>query len=435
MEAGAIGHQVQFQHDFSADWSLLLGGGYRETDLEGYSTEAELAAGRQFLYVDGQTLSRQRRYRDYDANHTVVRGELSGRFDTGTVRHRTLVGADYDRFVNSQVFLRYRPPVVTTQTTQSGNQINIYNPIYGQFPLPTPTPQTDRVDESEAWGVYVQDQVQIAKQLQARAGARYDNFKTYGNNRATGARTSESDSKISPQVGLVFDATREVALYAVYGQGFRQNLGVDAAGNAFEPEETASSEAGVRLAVLDLQATVSLFSMTKSNILTADPANNGFSLALGEAQSRGVEFDLVGSLPSDIAMWLSYAFVDAKVTEDVRDVNFGQPVRTGDRLINVPEHTISLMASKGFLVARRKLTLGGGVLHVGERLGETATDFELPSYTTLRVFGSYVITKGMEAQAMVNNLTNETYYTNSFSRLWVAPGAPLNGSLTLRYRF
>jgi hypothetical protein len=27
------------------------------------------------------------------------------------------------------------------------------------------------------------------------------------------------------------------------------------------------------------------------------------------------------------------------------------------------------------------------------------------------------------------------YYTNSFSRLWVAPGAPRNATVTLRYRF
>jgi len=41
----------------------------------------------------------------------------------------------------------------------------------------------------------------------------------------------------------------------------------------------------------------------------------------------------------------------------------------------------------------------------------------------------------LEIAAEVNNLADEEYYTNSFSRLWVAPGAPRNATVTLRYRF
>lgn len=58
IEAEAAGHQVQLQHSFSDSWSLLLGGSYRQTSLEGFSTEAELAGSRQKLSVDGQSLSR-----------------------------------------------------------------------------------------------------------------------------------------------------------------------------------------------------------------------------------------------------------------------------------------------------------------------------------------------------------------------------------------
>jgi iron complex outermembrane receptor protein len=35
----------------------------------------------------------------------------------------------------------------------------------------------------------------------------------------------------------------------------------------------------------------------------------------------------------------------------------------------------------------------------------------------------------------VQNLFDETYYTNSFATLWVQPGAPRTGSVGVRLRF
>lgn len=436
LEADALGHQLQLQHDFSEDWSLLLGAGYRETDLEGFSTEAELANGRQRLSGEGRTLSRQRRFRDYEAAHTVVRAELEGRFMTGSLEHRILVGADHDRFENDQLFLRFRPPAVSgNPSAQSGNVIDILSPVYGRFPLPVPGPLTNRLDEQKAWGVYVQDQVRISDRLQIRVGARYDDFTNESLNRANGARSSVSDSKLSPQLGAVFSLTDTLTLYGAYGQGFRQNSGADFAGRAFQPEETESAEIGARFSMAGLEATLSVFSMSKSNILTADPTNAGFSIAIGEAESRGLEFDLSGELPGDVDVWLSYAHIDAEASRDVLDFNFGLAIRAGDRLINVPDHSLSLMASKDFDLGGNELELGAGLQYVGERVGETATSFELPAYTTLRMFGTYEFSDELELFAEINNLADEEFYTNSFARLWVAPGAPRNVTVTLRYSF
>lgn len=152
IEAEATGHQVQLQHSFSDSWSLLLGGNYRQTSLEGFSTEAELAGSRQKLNIDGQSLSRQRRYRSYDADHYVLRGELAGDFELGGMRHRVLFGADFDQFENSQLFLRFRPATnASNPTDQAANIININVPVYGRFPLPTPGPQTNRLDVQKAF--------------------------------------------------------------------------------------------------------------------------------------------------------------------------------------------------------------------------------------------------------------------------------------------
>jgi len=438
LEADATGHQLQLQHDFDDSWSLLVGAGYRATDLQGFSTEAELATARQRLFVDGQTLSRQRRFRDYEAEHTVYRAEISGRFETGALEHRLLAGFDYDQFSNDQLFLRVRPPSVAgNPSAAAGNVINIFNPIYGQFPLPTPGPQTNRLDEQEAWGFYIQDQVKLSDRLHIRLGGRYDDFSADGLNRANNTSTSFSETKFSPQAGFVFEATDVFTLYGSYGQGFRANSGTDFAGKAFAPEESESFELGSKITLLDgdLEATIAVFSMTKTNIITADPVNAGFSLAIGEAESRGLEVDVTAELPGELDLRISYAYVAAQVAKDGLDPNFAALIRKGDRLINVPQHTLSALVSKEYEVGGRELEIGGGVLFVGERLGETATAFELPAYTTLRLFATYDLTDDLELSAQVTNLADTDFYTNSFSRLWVAPGAPRNVTVALRYSF
>lgn len=438
LEAEATGHQLQLQHDFSKDWSALIGAGYRETSLDGFSSEAELAANRQRLNADGRTLSRQRRFRDYDAEHTVFRAELSGRFATGALEHRLLVGADHDAFDNDQVFRRYRPPTLAgNPSPAAGYVIDIFAPAYGAFPLPATTPQTDRLDEQRAWGAYLQDHVRFGERLHARAGVRYDDYSFDAVNRLNGARSSGGDSRLSPQAGVVFDVTPHATLYAAYGEGFRANSGADVAGRPFEPEESRSGEIGARVSFANgaLTATLAVFTMKKKNVLTADPANPGFSIAIGAARSRGVEFDVNGRLPGDVDLWFSYAYVDAEATRDVLDPNFALAIRAGDRLINVPEHTASAQLSREFTIGGLRFSAGASVLHVGRRLGETATTFDLPSYTIANVFAAWSPTERLELRARLDNAFDETYYQNSFSRLWVAPGAPRRGTVALRWSF
>lgn len=437
-EADATGHQVQFDHRFNEDWSLLVGAQYRETRLEGFSSDAELAAARQRLLRDGRSLSRQRRYRLYEGEHFVLRGELAGQFETGGLTHRVLMGVDYDEFDNSQLFLRFRPPAIgATTTAQASNDIDVFNPVYGRFPLPVPGPQTNRLDQQRAVGAYVQDQISITEKLQIRLGGRFDDITVESLNRANSVAASRSYNRFSPQAGIVYAASPAVSFYAAYGEGFRANLGATAAGTLFDPETSKSAEIGAKFGLFDdaLQGTVSLFNLTKSNVLAADPANPGFSLPIGKARSRGLEVDLMGKLPGDIDLWFSYAYVDAEARQDVADLNFGLPIRRGDRLINIPRHTVSLQASRAFDIGETRLTVGGGVQHVGTRLGETGTAFELPDYTLVRLFAAWKVIENVEIFADVTNLLDTVYYTNSFAQLWVQPGTPRAASVALRFSF
>ncbi|MEO1643435.1 MAG: TonB-dependent receptor plug domain-containing protein [Pseudomonadota bacterium] len=99
IETEVIGHQVEYRYDFSENWGILLGAGYRETSLLGDAYENNFGS-RQTYFADGQTISRFFRFRDYETDYTVIRGEITGEFNTGSLRHRLIVGMDHDEFNN-----------------------------------------------------------------------------------------------------------------------------------------------------------------------------------------------------------------------------------------------------------------------------------------------------------------------------------------------
>lgn len=436
--ARATGHQLRVQHDFDSDWSLLVGASLRDTLLTGFSSDAELVASRQRLFRDGRSLSRQRRSRVYDSQQWVIRAELSGAFATGALNHRILIGADLDRFDNDQQFGRFRPPALgSNPSDQAGYVLDILDPVYGRFPLPTPGPQNDRLDVQRSTGFFVQDQIALTDRLQVRIGGRYDDFSLRTLNRLTGIDSRRSSGRFSPQAGIVYQVSDPVTLYAAYGEGFRANIGTDVTGAIFDPETSISKEVGIKLTLLGgkLNGTLAAFQLDKNNVLASDTGNPGFSVAIGEARSRGIEFDLAGTLPGDVEVLVSYAYIDAEARSTLLEPNFNFQIRPGDRLINIPDHTVNAQASKRFALAGREASLGAGVQYVGERSGETGTAFVLPAHTLVRVFGEIEAVDGLTVFGAVQNLFDSRWYANSYAALWVQPGAPRTASIGVRGQF
>ena len=436
MQTDVQGHQFEFQHDFNRDWSALVGFTTRRTSMEGFSTEAELAANRQQLLVDGRTLTRQRRFRDYDARYEVVRGEINGRFELAGLQHRLIFGVDADRFENDQVFQRARAPTLASKPTPAQQQaIDIFNPVYGSYPLPTPTPLTDRVETQKSVGVFAQDQIRLSERLQLRIGARFDDYEQTLENRASKMTTGQDETRVSPQLGLVYQAGEALALYASYGENFRPLSGADAQGNGFEPNQSTSVEVGAKFSWGGIDGTVAVFQVEQENILVVDDPSAFTLAAIGKARSQGLEIDLQGEIAHGLSLWASYAYVDAKTSNTFNDANFGVPVPAGTQLLNVPRNTLSLQLVKSMAMAGRGLQFGGGLVYVDERSGEFTTNFKLPAYTVARAFAAYDVTTSTTLRLDVDNLFDEVYYTNSFSALWVQPGTPRSARVSAAFRF
>ncbi len=458
IETEVIGHQFEIQHNFSESWSLLGGIGYRETSLEGDASETNFG-GRQTLVADGQTLSRFFRSRDFESEYSVFRAELAGDFNTGSLRHRLLVGADYDKFTPDTFILRFRPPGGVNADTDLDTLdpatylfLDVFDPVYGQWPQPEPGPNTDREEEFEGFGIYFQDQIDITERFQLRLGGRYDDVEqSVTNLRADPITTnSRSDSRFSPQLGAVYFINDGFSLYASYGEGFRQQTNVDFQGNLLDPNVTESGEIGFKLDVQDFAngasglLTVALFQVDQSNITVNEtrpfavesPGCGGFcSRAAGEARSRGIEVDASVSWDMGLSLWFSYAYTDAEFTSDSADPDFGFSIEKGDPLINAPEHQLNIQVNQSFTLAGMPTQVGGGIQYTDERLGWTGADFFLPSYTTVRLSGQIDPIENLTLRLDVDNLLDETFYTNSFADVWVQPGTPQRFRLSAVYSF
>jgi len=432
----ALGHQLVLNHDLTQGWSLLAGLGYRDSSFKGYSSDPELVAGRQLYYQPSATtrnilLSRQRRYRDFSAQDTTARVELSGRLQTGSVLHHVLGGIDAFHYELDQRQDRFRP------TLANPYALNVFDPVYGQ--VRTPGPFTNTLETQNSTGLYVQDQMDLTADVKLLLGVRFDRYRQRLQDRQANTVQNQGKSATSPRIGVVYELMKTASVYASCSRGFRPNSGQNAAGAAFDPETSESCEIGTKLQTEDnrVSGTIALYRAKKSNILTADPVNAGFSAQAGEAQSKGVEIDVAGRITSDWLLTASYAYTDAKLTSSVLDVNFGLSLPAGSRLINIPRSSGNLLLIREFtLPGDGQWSVGGGLTYVGERLGETGVpSFRLPAYTLLSLNGTYAPSAKLKFLLNVYNAADKVYYPSSYARLWVAPGSPRAVTLRMQYQF
>jgi iron complex outermembrane receptor protein len=420
-------HQFVLEHDLNQTWTGRLALSYKSGALQGYSTEAQPT-----LQADQQTLRRQRRYRDYASEDVTLQGEVVGRFRAGGVEHELTLGAETYRFQFDQLMLRVNP------TGGSPYAINVFNPVYGQ-PQPVPGPNTQTQEDQRNLAFYMQDVIKLGESWRLLAGLRHDSYDQQLMNLRTGVLTRQSPDATTPRVGLSYLPSNQWTVFGNAGKSFRPNVGTNAAGGAFDPESGNAIEGGMKWENTrrTLGATFALFDIRKKNVLTADPANPGFSIAAGDVRSRGFDADLSGQLGRSWRINASFTYNDAYVDQD-------NTLELGGRLLNIPKVNGSLLLVYEGAAAEGRFGVGGGVTYTGDRLGEARTqaqavagipEFELPAYTLVKAVAYWRASSKLRFSLDIDNLFDKTYYTQSFQRTWVAPGSPRTITLGMQTKF
>ncbi|ABK47218.1 TonB-dependent siderophore receptor [Shewanella sp. ANA-3] len=428
----ATGHQLTYEYELNEDWSLTAGYNYRDSSLNGYSSDAELAKGRQSLYDDGRTLTRQHRYRDYASEDHSVRAELSGQFDTGSIRHNLLLGTDAYHYRLKTGLYRYRGQ-------KGAYAIDIFTPQYGAA-QPEVSLLYENRETQDAWGAYLQDQLELTERWKLHLGLRFDRYSQEIAEQVNASLSDQSDHRVSPKVGLVYQWSEALSVYGSYSEGFLPLSGTDYAGNPFEPEESKSVELGVKFNStwfeLPVNGSLAWFDAQKSNILTSDPVNVGFSATLGEAKSTGIELDITAELTENLQASLSYAYLNTRTANDSLNLDWGVLIPAGSPLVNVPKHTGSVILKQDLNDLSIDGHLGLSWRYVDSRLGDSADpSFQLPSYQLLGMFFTTRLGENLSLALNVDNLLDEHYIASSYSALWAVPGEPRNVKVSVSYEF
>lgn len=412
--------QLRFEHDLNDNWTL--GGGVQVLDgsLQGNAIEANS------LGADGRTLSRNFNWRKLEWTDRDVQLNLTGRFTAGGLEHLLLTGIEYEDY-------DYKSIIMRSSGAAGTYAIDIYNPVYGQArPALTRTPTHDK-ENLKTWAAFVQDQVSLTERLKLLVGARFERFEHDYESYVPGVNPWEkSENAVTPRLGLTYDLTEDLALYASASRSFKPNTGAARVGGGFDPEEGKAYELGAKWQVLDQQLSVeaAVYQIDKKNVLTTDPLDSTFSIAAGEVRSRGFDLNVVGNITPAWKVIGGYAYVDAQVTKD-------NTLRNGTRLVNIPKQSVSLLSmyeiQDGPL---RGLGLGGGARYVDERAGQTANtpNFSMDSYTVVDLLSYYKVNDNVRLNLDVKNVFDEDYEEGAFGNIYAYPGAPRTVQVGISYK-
>jgi iron complex outermembrane receptor protein len=433
----AQGGGITLTHDFTEDWKVQAKYFKFNDQYAMYSGENSPSS----LNEATGELSRSWYAAPHDFNSDFVTLKLTGKFTTWGIDHTLLIGGDWfdSSFTEDGVFL---------SGANGPGPINTYNPIYGNGIVDTsglPDNSFAKVDD-KWYGFYLQDQAKFAENWHLLAGFRYDNAKSSSSfNEDRSDPETSSDSEFSPRVGLLYQPLSWLSVYGSYMEGFNGAVtGRTVDNSSLQPNQSRQYEAGFKTDWLDGKLTSSLvfYHLTKKNLLTAhsDPslAAQGYVEQTGEAESRGIEFDIQGQVAENWDVIGSYALTDTEVTKD-QDASGGSG-NQGNRLYGVPTHSGSLWGYHRFgEFDFPELSAGLGVFMVGQREGDRANSFQLPGYARVDAALKYVKHLGptnLTVQFNIQNLLDKHYYASARpNRVGITPGEPITflGSVKLDF--
>lgn len=421
--------QTSVEQKLSEDWRI--------TAAYSYNTETYNANQLRITSVDAKT-GVEKRSDDgtYGALSRMSYGTsyLQGGFWLGGLRNDILFGGD------AQYRTIYRQDLVRQATAN----FNFYNPAYGLVEPGTTVSasDSDQTDKLGQYSLFLQDTLHLTERLALVGGIRYMDYEQLaGKGRPFVANTNLAGDKVLPLGGAILKLNEQLSLYASYTRSLKPSstiaplTGGVVIGSNIAPEEGTSWETGLKFDVNQrLSGTVAIYDIDKRNVLVSqlDTATGLTEYsAAGQVRSRGVEVDATGKLSDHWSMIGSYAYTDARVIDD--------PTYAGNKLQNVALNTASLFLVYDFGAALPgRLRLGGGARYVGDRPGDAANSFVLPSYVIADIFATYETryqNLPVIYQLNVKNLFDTVYYPSANNILTVAVGDARRVSLSATMKF
>ena len=359
---------------------------------------------------------------------------------TGGLRHEVLFGMEVGQQQRR------------SQSIQTGifTTVNIFNP--GIVVIPPVTAAVLNADAAipaqtlqNILGLYVQDQISVAKDWKALVGVRFDQFKQSTRFDRKLATLERTDNSFSPRAGLVWQPSDSQSCYASYSRSFQpsaETFALAANNVANAPEITRNLEIGTKLDFFEgaLSTTAALFNLQRANIKNTDPANPTVQINVGTQRTNGLDLTANGRLPGKWDISAGYAFLDGKMIQSVATtaslqipaVVGGVPA-LGKTAALTPRHSAFLWLMKNL---GQGFSAGGGANYVGNYFTSLTNLVTVPCYLTAD-FAANFKTKQYEIGVNLKNVTNKKHIISSHGSNdnLIVPGPPRQLQATLKVKF
>ncbi len=351
----------------------------------------------------------------------IVQSNLVWDINTGPLGHKILIGAEYgDQQSANRRF----------NGTLSNASLNLSNAVFPTVKFSTLN--RDTVSDVEFFSAYVQDQISIGEHVDVIAGVRYDSFNINGVDLfpAVDRPFARKDEKVSPRVGLVLKPQQNISLYGSYSQSFLprsgdQFLALSVTQQNLAPERFTNYEVGAKWDIkANLNLTLALFQLDRSNATTPDPVNPLASINVGKTRTKGVELAVAGRITPQWQVHGGYSYQDAALAGN-----------DAVRLAQVPKHQASLWNRYDFT---NRFAAGVGITHQSSQFAAirtSATTTKLPAFTRVDAALYYDLSEAVQLQMNVENLFDTTYFADAHNNNNISTGAPINGRFTIRAKF
>lgn len=191
------------------------------------------------------------------------------------------------------------------------------------LPLPANAPTQQSDVDVRSWALYAQGEFHVTEAIDVVAGARYTDDKKRGIDRTTplGGNLDYDDSRWTYNLGVNYQPSRELLLYAKYSTGYIS--GGKLATLTYAPETAKSWEAGVKADWLDnrLRTNLAVYSVKYANLQVAAsglsfgvPQASQVLVNAGDAKAQGFELEMTAVPVDSITLGANVGYMDFKYT-------------------------------------------------------------------------------------------------------------------------
>lgn len=248
-----------------------------------------------------------------------------------------------------------------------------------------------------------------------------------------------------PYAGALYTFNDTHTIYSSYTEIFQPQNNQDRNGSYLDPLTGKSYEMGLKSSFFDdiLHTTVTVFKIDQDNLAQDDinPNGDGFfvpgttppaqaSKTVQGTETEGFEFEIVGEPIQNLNVSFSYTQFTAEDATG-EDVNTDQPRKL-----------LKLFTTYNFSGNFENLTIGGGINWEGANYTDTRNPvtgspekLEQKSYSLVNLMANYNLNDQLSMQLNIDNILDETYYSQIGFFRQLANGEPRSFNLNLKYNF